>query len=347
MPKALTKDVVNSRLAADGRDVILVGEYINASTKSEFTCCYGHSWEARPGCVLSGDGCPHCSGRAKLSIDIVNDRLISIVSDARLTGEYVNALTKSEFKCSKGHFWHALPSNVMKGHGCPECLTMTKQAVNEKIKGFGVELSSDWNGYREKSKFKCENGHEWVGFLSNVMRSKGCARCHGHARHTKESVNDLLKSQGRTVRQIDECKYAKPKNEFTCEKGHIWMALLDNILSGKGCPHCYGVKDCIYVWQSEGEIFNDKNVYKIGVTKTSKGRGRIHQCAKASGRKPKILRLEKVKDASTLEKQLLSIGRRPDYSYKFDGYSEMRALNDSELAKVLDMIDNAKDHLND
>jgi hypothetical protein len=286
MPKALTKDIVNSRLAADGRGIVLVGEY-------------------------------------------------------------VSALTKSKFKCSKGHFWRALPSNTMRGHGCPECLRSTEGEINERIKSFGVELIGDWNGYRGKSKFKCKNGHEWVGFLSNVMRSRGCARCHGHARHTKESVNELLKSQGRTVRQIDECKYAKSKNVFKCEKGHTWMALPDNILSGKGCPHCYGVKDCIYVWQSEGEIFNDKNVYKIGVTKTSKGRGRIHQCAKSSGRKPKILRLEKVKDSSTLEKQLLSIGRRPDYSYKFDGYSEMRALNDSELAKVLDMIDNAKDHLND
>lgn len=345
--RKLTKEIVNERLRSDGRGVLLVGDYINARTKSEFECDDGHKWEAAPGFVLSGDGCPHCYGNAKLSKDIVNDRLRNAGSDAVLVGEYVSALTKAEFNCSKGHSWLSIPSNVMKGHGCPYCLRSTKDEINKKIKGFGVKLAQDWRGHREKSEFQCEEGHVWIGFLANVIRCKGCPYCKGTARHTKESVNEILESQNRNIRQVDDCAYGKIKNLYTCSDGHTWRASKGNILIGKGCPHCHGLKDCVYIWQSEDEYFNGKKVYKIGVTKRSKGVGRIRQCASASKRRPKILRLEKVQDAFSLEMELLKFGEIPDYVSKFDGYTEMRALSDAELAKVLEMIDFHKENEND
>lgn len=343
MPKKLTKEIVNGRLRANGRDIRLTGSYINANTKSEFECGKGHKWLARPGCVMNGDGCPHCSCTARLSKEIVNERLRLLGTGIVLVGDYISALTKSEFKCSNGHFWFACPSNVMRGHGCRECLKMTEEMINHKISVFGISLSGTWNGANKKSRFRCNNGHVWFSYLSNIMRGNGCPYCNGNAHHTKESINNILDSQKRGIRQIDECERGKSRNMFMCASGHTWLALPYNILVGKGCPHCHGLKDCIYIWKSVGELFNGKNVYKIGITKSSKGRGRIKQCATASGRKPKILCLEKVKDAASLEREILNIGEHPDYLYKFDGYTEMRAFDGEELAIVLKMIDENKE----
>ena len=57
----LTKEIVNDRLAADGRGIVLVGEYAGLGTKTAFRCGEGHTWEAIPNSVLQRSGCPHCA----------------------------------------------------------------------------------------------------------------------------------------------------------------------------------------------------------------------------------------------------------------------------------------------
>lgn len=45
-------------------------------------------------------------------------------NDIELVGEYVNAHTKIEFKCTKNEkhkTWFASPTNILSGCGCPEC----------------------------------------------------------------------------------------------------------------------------------------------------------------------------------------------------------------------------------
>lgn len=57
----LSVNTINDRLAA--RNIRIVGEYSNANTKTAFLCGAGHRWEATPGSVLRGNGCPYCSYR--------------------------------------------------------------------------------------------------------------------------------------------------------------------------------------------------------------------------------------------------------------------------------------------
>jgi hypothetical protein len=41
-----------------------------------------------------------------------------------IVGDYINGGTKTEFSCSFGHRWYALPNNVLNmGTNCPECST--------------------------------------------------------------------------------------------------------------------------------------------------------------------------------------------------------------------------------
>jgi hypothetical protein len=58
-PAKLTKDLVNIRL--ENKDIYLVGEYVNAKTKSLFECLHGHQWLTTPDNILRGRGCPRCT----------------------------------------------------------------------------------------------------------------------------------------------------------------------------------------------------------------------------------------------------------------------------------------------
>lgn len=344
----LTKEIVNERLLAQRRGVFLSGKYFGASAKSEFICDKGHKWLATPSAVMSGHGCPHCSGNAKLSKESINSKLELRGKKIRLVGDYVNARTKTEFRCENGHVWASTAHNTLVNGNCPHCserAPLTKEKINQRISASGrsIVLVGDFITVEDKSEFECEKGHVWLATPRSVLSGNNCPHCARQAPLSKEEVNKRLAADERGIRLVGEYTNNREKTNFMCEAGHIWLASTDNVLTKSGCPHCGRGTDSVYIWESDGEIFNEKKVYKIGATKRSRGFARLRQCAAASGRIPIILRLEKVENAVSLERDLLGFGDLPEYAYKFDGYSEMRALNGEELAQVLKLIDDNKE----
>lgn len=57
-------------------------------------------------------------------------------------------------------------------------------------------------------------------------------------RHTADMVNDRLSARGITM--IGEYINALTKVTFKCPLDHEWDATPNNVLRGKGCPHCAG-----------------------------------------------------------------------------------------------------------
>lgn len=43
--------------------------------------------------------------------------------------KYVNFNTKLAFKCSQGHEWEAIPSNILRGHWCKKCSSKKQKNV--------------------------------------------------------------------------------------------------------------------------------------------------------------------------------------------------------------------------
>ena len=113
----LTKDIVNQRIA--DRGIKLIGDYKNSATKTAFQCAEGHTWETKPNSILNGIGCPHCSGKAPLTKEIVNERIAD--RGITLIGEYKDTKNKATFQCPEGHTWDTMPDSVMRGTGCPHC----------------------------------------------------------------------------------------------------------------------------------------------------------------------------------------------------------------------------------
>jgi hypothetical protein len=56
--KRLSLELINDKLI--GRNIRLIGEYTNNKTKTLFECGDGHNWEATPGSIFNGHGCPFC-----------------------------------------------------------------------------------------------------------------------------------------------------------------------------------------------------------------------------------------------------------------------------------------------
>lgn len=81
--RRLTGAIIRERIA--GRDIVMVGNYTTANTKTLFECKEGHSWTAKPNHVMRGSGCPRCNGR-KGTVIIDRREFNSIGSAAQAFG---------------------------------------------------------------------------------------------------------------------------------------------------------------------------------------------------------------------------------------------------------------------
>lgn len=172
----LNAELVNQRIA--DRQIALIGKYVNKETKTNFQCANGHVWQAYPGHVMRGSGCPTCAGKAPLTAEIVNLRLSE--RGIRLVGEYNRALSHAMFEGVCGHSWRTSPSTVMSGGGCPLCagnMALTTRAVSQRLSLRGIELIGEYTRAQDRGTFKASCGHTWKALYSNVLGGSGCPIC--------------------------------------------------------------------------------------------------------------------------------------------------------------------------
>lgn len=154
----LSKETINQTLKE--KDIQLVGEYLGARMVTQFMCGKNHHWDAMPTNVLHKSGCPHCSGRAKLSKEIINERIVK--RSLKLIGDFSTTTKETLFKClACEHEWNATPGNIMAGKGCRHCadygFNTAKPAVGyllmfEDFIKYGISNNIDSRLYRHRLK---------------------------------------------------------------------------------------------------------------------------------------------------------------------------------------------------
>jgi len=339
--RKLTPDKICERLSNRGID--LIGEYVTANTKTLFQCCEGHTWEATPGSVMSGNGCPYCSNRAPLTKEIVNNRIAG--RGIILLSEFVTTSTRSQFQCSERHTWISTPGGVMQGSGCPHCdgqAPLSKEIVNERIANRGFHMLGEYVNVDTKAQFQCSEWHSWETTPYHVMRGTGCPYCSRQAPLSTEIVNNRIADRGLIL--LDEFITNSVKVRFQCSEGHIWEAKPNNILNGRGCPYCSertSDNNTFYIWVADRQnlvnIQIGEFLVKYGVTSERLGDKRINEVASTWGTLPHILAMVKTLVPATWAEQAAEdIGRclAPDYSY-LDGWTEFRIVNETELAQIM------------
>ena len=158
--------------------VIPLEEYINAYTKIKFKCkLCNYEWFSTPTNVLNKRKfCPNCSHiineksidnrlqtldmqKTKEVDNIIRrseefkEKMFLINPQIEIIGEYINNSTKIKCKCFRcNHIWMSLPTNLVKGRGCPNCSHTSTSFVEQtillaftKVLGASSVISRDCN----------------------------------------------------------------------------------------------------------------------------------------------------------------------------------------------------------
>ena len=129
MSRKKTRKEYVDELKTRNPNVEIIGEYIDANTDTTHHClAHDVFWETKPSRVLNGHGCIKCKvERFQISNTKTQSEYIEEVklnnSNIEVLEEYINAKTKILHKCVKHNvIWAALPTNILKGCGCHECM---------------------------------------------------------------------------------------------------------------------------------------------------------------------------------------------------------------------------------
>jgi hypothetical protein len=95
--------------------------YVNSSSKMNWECVKGHKWTARYTDIQQGKWCPHPD--CDTTKNTIEDCQIMAAERGGkcLSLQYTNCYSKLEWKCNKGHTWHAVYSHIKEGTWCPYC----------------------------------------------------------------------------------------------------------------------------------------------------------------------------------------------------------------------------------
>ena len=190
-----TKDEFIADLYALNPNIRVIGEYKNTQTKVECECLVcNHKWPVLPSKLLSGRGCPKCA-REKRG-DVLRkphqqfvEEMVQVNNRIVILGEYRAQNINVLCSCNTcGHQWNALPNNLLRGQGCPEC---GKKAIGDKLRKSHEQFISELRSINPKIEIiseyqkdstgvlcKCFGcGHTWVATPSNLLRGSGCPAC--------------------------------------------------------------------------------------------------------------------------------------------------------------------------
>ena len=152
---------------------------------------------------------------------------------------YKSTHTKILHRCLEGHEWKSYPSHLLRGTGCPYCSKTRILSYEDRLRsdGRGFVAIEPYRNAQTPTLHQCLKGHIWRAIPNNIIRGSGCPYCAGYF---PVNYQDRLDADGRGFVALEQYKTSDVKILHRCQKGHEWKATPDNILHGRGCPHCSG-----------------------------------------------------------------------------------------------------------
>lgn len=115
--------------------------YINARSKLRYKCPKGHKHSITWDSWNVGARCPLCSGKAKLTIELVK-RSFESEGYNLLTKVYTNRCQKLDYICPNGHKHNVAWGNWNYGQRCPYCsncgVSIGEKALVDSLKSLGI-----------------------------------------------------------------------------------------------------------------------------------------------------------------------------------------------------------------
>lgn len=171
----------------------------------------------------------------------------------KLEGEYVNASTKVELECDKGHGYFVKPHDFKNGRRCPICysnhtelakLDFIKQVENENYKLIGNYVNNS-----TKVELECNKGHRYFARPYGFKSGSRCPICSGKDSETAK-LDFIKQVENEGYKVIGEYVNNSVKVELECDEGHRYFVQPNAFKNGNRCPHCGTI--------SHGEVLTKK-----------------------------------------------------------------------------------------
>lgn len=236
----------------------VIGAYTASKNRVDARCrqC-GYEWSPVAAELTRGRGCPACKGHHKLTQDAFVSRMRNVSPSIEIVGQYSLSNVKVECRCLVcDHRWSAIPSSLLRGHGCPECAR--RETGNRRRKTHeqfvaellainpSIEVVGRYKNSASPIDVRCrECGHEWSPIARSIVNAgQGCPICNwkratDKKRKSPQSFIERMRNANPNIEVVGEYRGNKDKLAVHCRVcGLDWEAAPSNLLHGYGCPRC-------------------------------------------------------------------------------------------------------------
>jgi len=189
-----------------------------------------------------------------------------------LSKEYVNAQTKLDYICSKGHRHSIIWNSWQRKRRCPYCAKDAKLTIEFIIAEFSKRgcklLTKKYIDNKQKLDYICPKGHKHSTTWRKWRLKKYVCDCENdHSRMPLDYIRKNFEKEGYNLlirRYIDN----KQKLEYICPNGHKHSITWNDWQQGHRCPECI-------ITFSKGEIQVRNFVESLGITVLPNNRNQI------------------------------------------------------------------------
>lgn len=282
MAKKLTYEEVRSFIEkeSDSGCKLLSTEYKNSKTKLELKCKCRKIFETSWNQFQSRNKrqCNECGRESsvnkmsKTHVDFVREIYKLFGREYSVIGRYRNTHTKIKIKHNKcGNVYETVPKSILRGHGCSICADTTKtmdqfkQEIYELVNSEYAVLDEYVNDKNHIKMKHNECGYIWDVTPNHFLRGSRCPKCARTLTRTHNEfvfeIEQIFKDKYTVIGKYKNTKSKILMRHNAC--GNEWMGYPTNLLRGKGCPKCKGLKISEKSLLTKKEFqarFNNRNV---------------------------------------------------------------------------------------
>lgn len=190
-----------------------------------------------------------------------------------ILGTYKNSQEKILCKCVIcGFEWEAIPNNLLKGTGCPDCAKHIR--ANKRRKGIdsfkkeiskinpNIEIIGKYTNNHNKIKCRCKiDGYEWQMTPTALLKGRGCPKCSNKKYRTdKEFKLDVFETN-KDIEILDNFINMATKIQCKCKIcEYQWSVKPYSLLIGYGCPKCAIKKRKEKITRTNEEFIKDISI---------------------------------------------------------------------------------------
>ncbi|MDH3650863.1 MAG: hypothetical protein OEQ53_14350, partial [Saprospiraceae bacterium] len=226
-------------------------DYINMRTPISIICKVHGVFRQRARDHLTGQNCPRCSGKGKLTTEEVINRFTNVHGDrydySRVT--YAKSSIPVTIICRKHGEFVQRPGAHLRGQGCPKCAGKAKTNLEiiaefKEVHGDRYDYSAvEYTTSSNPVIIICSKHGKFHQRPSNHKQGQGCPKCSGIGALSQEEV--ILQFKKVHGNRYDyskvDYKFSDRPVKIICQDHGPFIQTPNNHKNGSGCPRCAGV----------------------------------------------------------------------------------------------------------